>query len=229
MQGDVGGEAQQGGAQMRIVDCVQGSDEWKMARLGKVGASMVADVTARTKSGWGASRSNVAARLVAERLTGNLTETFTNDAMRWGTEQEASAREMYAFAYDAEVSQVGLVLHPNIEMSVASPDGIIGDAGLVEIKCPLTSTHIETLMRGTADSRYIKQMQWQMACAGRQWVDWVSYDPRMPADMQMLVCRVERDEETIAELEKQVIEFLAEVDDTVNRLVKMYRTQMAAE
>jgi putative phage-type endonuclease len=200
-----------------------------MARLGKVGASMVADVTARTKSGWGASRANLAARLVAERLTGNLTETFTNDAMRWGTEQEAAAREMYAFAHDREVSQVGLVIHPTIEMSVASPDGLIGDDGLVEIKAPLTATHIETLLRGTADSRYVKQMQWQMACTGRQWCDWVSYDPRMPGEMQMFVCRVTRCDDAIADLEKQVSEFLAEVDDTVNRLVKLYRLPMAAE
>ena len=214
---------------MRIVDCEQGSDEWRMARLGQVGASGVADATARTKTGWGASRANLAARLVAERLTGNLAETFTNDAMRWGTEKEPEARQVYQFVHGVEVKQVGLVLHPSIDMTVASPDGLVGDHGLVEIKCPNTATHIETLMSCTADSRYTKQMQWQMACTGRQWVDWVSYDPRMPGEMQMFVKRIERDPVLIAELEKQVTEFLVEVRATVERLVRMYRTPMAAE
>jgi putative phage-type endonuclease len=214
---------------MRVVDCEQGSDEWRMARLGKVGASMVADATARTKTGWGASRANLAARLVAERLTGNLTESLVNDAMRWGTEKEGEAREFYAFATSVEVRQVGLVLHPTIEMSVASPDGLIGDDGLLEIKCPNTATHIETLMCGNYDTRYLKQMQWQMACTGRQWVDWVSYDPRMPDDMRLFVQRVKRDEALIADLEKQVTEFLAEVSRTVDELIARYRMPLAAE
>jgi putative phage-type endonuclease len=214
---------------MRVVDCEQGTDEWRMARLGKVGASGVADATARTKSGWGASRANLAARLVAERLTGVLSDGFTNDAMRWGTEKEPEARQVYQFVHGVEVKQVGLVLHPSIDMTVASPDGLVGDDGLVEIKCPQTATHIETLLCGEADSRYIKQMQWQMACTGRRWVDWVSYDPRMPGEMQLFVRRVHRDPAMIAELEKQVSEFLGEVADTVERLVKMYRTPMAAE
>lgn len=214
---------------MRVVDCEQGSDEWRLARLGKVGASAVADATARTKTGWGASRANLAARLVAERLTGTLTEGFTNDAMRWGTEKEPEARQVYQFVHSVEVKQIGLVLHPSIDMTVASPDGLVGDDGLVEIKCPQTATHIETLLFREADSRYIKQMQWQMACTGRQWCDWVSYDPRMPGEMQLFVRRVSRDPAMIAELEKQVADFLSEVSDTVDRLVKLYRTPMAAE
>lgn len=214
---------------MRVIDVEQGTDEWRLARLGKVGASMVADVTARTKTGWGASRANVAARLVAERLTGTLTDGFTNDAMRWGTEKEPEAREFYSFVHGVKVQEVGLVLHPHIDMTHASPDGLIGDHGLVEIKCPNTSTHIATLLSQPPAPQYIKQMQWQMACTGRQWVDWVSYDPRMPAEMQMFVARVERDPVMISELERQVSEFLAEVDETVSRLVKLYRTPMAAE
>jgi putative phage-type endonuclease len=214
---------------MRLLDVEQGSDEWRMARLGKVGASMVADATARTKTGWGASRSNLAARLVAERLTGSLTENFTNDAMRWGTEKEPEARDFYAFVHRVEVQQVGLVLHPSIDMTLASPDGLIGEHGLVEIKCPNTATHIDTLLSGDVDAGYMKQMQWQMACTGRQWVDWVSYDPRMPDEMRMFVKRVPRDPTMIAELEKQVFEFLAEVSATVDTLVKLYRTPMAAE
>lgn len=214
---------------MRTVDCEQGSDEWRMARLGKVGASMVADATARTKTGWGASRANLAARLVAERLTGKLTETFVNDAMRHGTATEPEAREFYSFVSDAQVQQVGLVLHPTIDMAVASPDGLIGDDGLVEIKCPNTATHIETLLSGTYDSRYAKQMQWQMACTGRQWCDWVSYDPRMPDEMRLFVQRVPRDQAVIDELEKQITEFLAEVDRTCSELIARYRMPMAAK
>lgn len=214
---------------MRTIDVIQGSEEWRMARLGKVGASMVADATARTKSGWGASRANLAARLVAERLTGSLTESFTNEAMRWGTEKEPEARDFYSFVHGVEVQQVGLVLHPHIDMALASPDGLIRDDGLVEIKCPNTATHIDTLLSGEVDARYMKQMQWQMACTGRQWVDWVSYDPRMPDEMRLFVKRVQRDAAMIAELEKQVSEFLHEVSATVDALVKMYRTPMAAE
>lgn len=214
---------------MRRVDVEQGSEEWKRARLGKVGASMVADATARTKTGWGASRANLAARLVAERLTGAFQDSFANDAMRWGTEKEPDARSFYEFVHGAKVDQIGLVLHPTIDMAVASPDGLVGDAGLVEIKCPNTATHIETLLGGNADPRYLKQMQWQMACTGRQWVDWVSYDPRMPAEMQMFVSRVSRDPMMIAELEAQVAAFLDEVARTCAELEARFRTPMAAE
>lgn len=214
---------------MRIIDVEQGSEAWRLARLGKVGASMVADATARTKTGWGASRANLAARLVAERLTGNLTETFTNAAMQWGTEKEPEARSFYAFVHGVEVQQIGLALHPSIDMAVASPDGLIGDDGLVEIKCPNTATHIETLMSGNYDPKYLKQMQWQMACTGRRWVDWVSYDPRMPDDMRLFVQRVGRDDGIIAELEHQISAFLSEVDRTCAELIARYRIPLAAE
>lgn len=212
---------------MRVVDCQQGSDEWRLARLGKLGASTIADATARTKTGWGATRANLAARLVAERLTGQLSETFINDAMRWGIEKEAEARSFFSFVHGVDVHSVGLVLHPTIEHAVASPDGLIGDDGLLEVKCPNTSTHIETLLSGQHDPRYTKQMQWQMACTGRQWVDWVSYDPRMPDDMRLFVRRVARDAGMISELEKQAADFLAEVAGTVERLVQMYRMPVA--
>lgn len=214
---------------MRVVDVEQGSEEWKLARLGKVGASMVADATARTKTGWGASRANLAARLVAERLTGAFQDSFVNDAMRWGTEKEPEARSFYEFVHGTRVDRVGLVLHPKIDMAVASPDGLIGADGLIEIKCPNTATHIETLRGMQPDPRYLKQMQWQMACTGRQWVDWVSYDPRMPAEMQMFVARVKRDDEMIDELETQIASFLREVEQTCAELVARYRQPLAAE
>lgn len=214
---------------MRTVDVEQGSEAWRMARLGKIGASMVTDATARTKTGWGASRANLIARLVAERTSGRLTETYVSPAMQWGTITEPEARAIYAMMAGVDVQQVGLVLHPSIDGGVASPDGLVGDAGLVEIKCPNTSTHIATLLGGVIDGGYVKQMQWQMACTGRAWCDFVSYDPRMPPDMQMHVTRVPRDDATIAELETQITEFLAEVDETVRRLAAMYQTQLAAE
>jgi putative phage-type endonuclease len=215
---------------MRIIDCEQGSLEWRMYRAGKVGSSMVADVTARLKSGgWGASRTTLMDQLVAERLTGRLTESFTSPAMKWGTDTEPEAREAYEMMMGLSVERVGLVLHPNIDGGVASPDGLVGSDGLVEIKCPNTSTHISTLRGASIDGGYVKQMQWQMGCTGRRWCDFVSYDPRMPEEMQLHVRRVERDDEMIRQLDSDVAAFLRELDETVIKLVAAYRQPMAAE
>lgn len=213
---------------MRTIDCVQGSQEWLAARVGKVSASRIADLTAKTKSGYSTSRANYAAELVAERLTGVKSEKFTSAAMAHGTEQEPVARAMYEFMTNAVVAEVGLVLHPSIDLACASPDGLVGDEGLVEIKCPLTSTHIETLLGGSIDGKYMKQMQWQMACTGRQWCDFVSFDPRMSADMQIKIQRVPRDGAMIVGLEQEVRAFLAEVEATISDLVRLYRSQEAA-
>lgn len=206
----------------------QGSPEWFAARIGKVTASRIADVTARIKTGWGASRANYMAQLIAERLTGTVAETFTNDAMRWGTEKEPEARAAYEFYSDASVELVGFVPHPTIEMSGASPDGLVGTDGLVEFKCPNTATHIDTLLSGGIDDKYIKQMQWQMACTGRAWCDWVSYDPRMPENMRLHVERVARDNVFIGGLEKDVAAFLAEVAQRVEALQARYGGKLAA-
>ena len=214
---------------MKIIDCAQGSPEWFAARLGKVSASRVADVIAKTKTGWGASRANYAAELVAERLTGAPAEKYSNAAMAWGTETEPQARSMYEFMRDCDVVEVGTVLHPTIAMSCASPDGLVGDDGLVEFKCPNTATHIETLLGDSIAGKYITQMQWQMACTGRLWCDFVSFDPRMPGDMQIIVQRVARDAAMIAELEKQVVAFLSEVDGTISALEAKFRQREAAE
>lgn len=213
----------------RILDVLQGSPEWHAARAGKVTASQIADMLAKTKSGWGASRANLAAKLVAERLTGTVADSFSNAAMQWGTEQEPVARQMYEFMYDVSVHQVGFVIHPTIEMSGASPDGLVGDDGLVEIKCPNTATHINSLLGSQIDGKYVSQMQWQMACTGRQWCDYVSYDPRMPGDMQIIITRVHRDPVLIAEYETATKAFLSEIDATVASLVSKYRTSEAAE
>lgn len=213
---------------MKVVDCEQGSPEWFAARLGKVGASMVADATARTKTGWGASRANLSARLVLERLTGNQSESFTTPAMQHGIDTEPEARRTYAFVHGHEVVPVGLVLHPTIADAVASPDGLIGEHGLVEIKCPQPAKHLQTLLGAEIDGAYVKQMQWQMACTGRQWVDFVSFNPSFPSEMQMHVRRVTRDDKMISGLEEQVSEFLSEVALTVAKLQAAYQSQEAA-
>jgi len=208
-------------------DVIQGSAEWKAERVGKVTASRIADMVARTKTGWGASRANYAAQLVAERLTGEPTEGFTNAAMQWGIEHEGEARTAYEFIRDADVAAVGFVPHPTIPMSGASPDGLVGDDGLVEIKCPNTATHIDTLLNPEVDSKYVLQMQWQMACTGRKWCDFASFDPRLPAAMQLVVIRINRDDVKIAELEKQAVEFLAEIEATVAALRRRYLREAA--
>jgi len=206
---------------------IQGSDEWLAARAGRVTASRVADLMARTKTGWGASRANYMAELVAERLTSTPAVRFTNDAMHWGTDTEPMARETYAFAYDVEIEETGLVMHPTIPDFGASPDGLIGTDGLLEIKCPQTATHIDTLLSGSVPEKYRTQMQAQMACTGRAWCDFVSFDPRMPAEMQMWVHRVERDNKAIAEMEAAVNEFLAELDAKVGALRARYMMEAA--
>lgn len=207
----------------------QRSPEWHAQRLGKVTASRVADVVARTKTGWGAMRANYRAQLVGERLTGVVAESFVSAAMAHGTETEPEARSAYCFYHGVDVEQVGFVPHPTIPMSGASPDGLVGCDGLVEIKVPNTSTHIETLLEGAVPGKYRLQMMWQMACTGRKFCDFVSYDNRLPEDMRLFVRRIERCEQTISELEAEVRVFLAEVDDTVNRLIAAYRQPIAAE
>ncbi|PBB75168.1 exonuclease [Mesorhizobium sp. WSM4308] len=200
----------------------QGTVEWFTERAGKVTASRVADVIARTKTGWGASRANYMAQLVAERLTGTVAESFTNAAMQWGTDMEPEARRTYEFFTNATVEPASFVKHPNIADTGASPDGYVGADGLIEIKCPLTASHIETLLTGTIAGKYITQMQWQMACTGRVWCDFVSFDPRMPATMSTFIKRVPRDDVMITSLETDVTDFLNELRLTVHRLKSKY-------
>lgn len=203
-------------------ELIQGSDAWLAARMGKVTASKIADMMAKTKTGWGASRSNYAAQLVAERLTGVPAETFSNAAMKWGTDMEPEARDAYEFRTGLSVVQVGFVTHPAIGQSGASPDGLVDNDGLVEIKCPNTATHIETLIDQGIPGKYNFQMQWQMACCNRLWCDWVSYDPRMPEAMRLFIKRVPRDTALIAEIEQAVSAFLSEIDKTVATLKGLY-------
>jgi putative phage-type endonuclease len=199
----------------------QRTDEWFKSRLGKVTASRIADVVARTRTGYAASRANYMAQLVCERLTGKQVESFSNAAMEWGVEQEGPARDAYSAKVGELVTEVGFISHPTIPMAGASPDGLVGNNGCVEIKCPSTATHIEYLFDRDPPQKYFYQMQWQMACTGTEWCDWVSYDPRMPAELQLLVVRIPRDTDCITILEKEVSEFLAELDGKVSKLKEM--------
>jgi putative phage-type endonuclease len=199
----------------------QRTEEWFAARLGKVTASRVADVIAKTKSGYSASRDNYMAQLICERLTGQQGESFSNAAMTWGTETEPLARSAFEAYADVMVEEVGFVSHPTIEQAGASPDGLVGLFGMLEIKCPNTATHIDTLLSQTVPGKYITQMMWQMRVCERQWCEFVSFDPRLPQDLQLFVKRVEFDAEYVATLEKEVIQFLAELDDKVNKLTNL--------
>lgn len=202
---------------------IQGSPEWFAMRIGKATGSRIKDIIAKTKTGYSTSRANYAAQLVAERLTGKVEESFANAAMKWGTECEPLARASYEAEMGVMVDEVGMLEHPAIAMTGASPDGLVGSDGMVEIKCPNTATHIATMLSGKADPQYMSQMQWQMVCANRAWCDFVSFDPRMPADMQLFIVRVPRDDVLIAEYEKEVISFLGEVDATVSKLIALRR------
>ena len=196
----------------------QSSEEWFAARLGKVTASRLSDVLATIKTGEAAARANYRIELVAERLTGKSTPGFTSAAMQWGVECEPMARSAYETETGLIVTEVGFVDHPTIAMAGASPDGLVGDDGLIEIKCPETKTHIETLTSKKAPSKYIPQMQWQMACTGRQWVDFVSFDPRLPEHLMLEITRVDRDQSLIDQYSEAVSIFLAEVSKTVELL-----------
>ena len=196
----------------------QGSDEWKQLRLGKVTASRIADVMSQIKSGESQSRSNYRIELVCERLSGEPTDSFTNSHMQRGTELEPFARSAYEIKNKVFVEQVSFCDHLTVSMSGASPDGLVGKDGLIEIKCPMTKTHIETLLGKQVPAKYIKQIQWQLACTNRKWCDFVSYCPELPENMQLFISRVERDDEVIDSIAKAVIEFNLEVEQVIERL-----------
>jgi len=205
----------------------QRSPEWFSERAGKVTASAIYKVMARTKTGYGADRANYHAQLVAERLTGVPAESFTNAAMQWGNDTEPQARAMYSLHTGMPVEETGFHAHPTIDLCGASPDGLVGDRGLVEIKCPNTSTHIAVLTGAGIDRKYMLQMQFQLACTDREWCDFASFDPRLPDEMQLHVQRIKRDNELLEEIEGEVTKFLAEVAGTVDELTRIYRAEAA--
>ena len=202
-------------------DIEQGTEEWFAIRCGKVTASRIADIIATTKSGYSASRVNYEAQLICEILTGKPAESFTNAAMAWGTETEPLARAQYELKTGNMVNQIGFVVHPKIEQAGASPDGLVYNDGLIEIKCPNTSTHLDTLLSQKVPSKYITQMTWQMLCTGRKWTDFVSYDPRLPDNLQLFIQRIPLDTEYGKKLESEVKGFLEEVNEKIVKLRKI--------
>jgi putative phage-type endonuclease len=196
----------------------QGSAEWLAIRLGKVTASRIADVLAKGKSGEAATREDYRTELVVQRLTNEPGESFTNAAMEWGTQTEPMARIAYEAHANVFVEQVAFVDHPTIEWFGCSPDGLVGETGLLEIKCPASKTHIKYLLGGKPPAKYVPQMQCQMAVTGREWCDFVSYDPRLPEDLQLFVVRLERDVSYIMAMEEEVSKFLGEVSEMYSKL-----------
>ena len=207
----------------------QGSQEWLEIRCGRVTASRVRDIVATTKSGgYSAGRENYLAELVYENLTGVPNDDqYVSAAMEDGTRREPTARFAYALATGFEVEEVGFVIHPTIVMAGASPDGLVGKDGLVEIKCPTRKTMLNVLLTEKIAAEYMDQMQFQMACTGRAWCDFVNHDDRLPEAMQMSILRVMRDDKRIAKLELEVTQFLIDVDATVDLLRKRYMQEAA--
>jgi putative phage-type endonuclease len=202
----------------------QRTEEWFQQRLGKVTASRISDVIAKTKTGVSTSRQNYLIQLVSERLTGKKGDSYVNQAMLDGIERESAARSLYMLNRDVSVTEVGFFDHPVITNSGASPDGAVNAeeegkyAGLIEIKCPIETTHTNTLMSKSVPSKYIPQMQWQLACTGASWVDFVSYNPNFPPELQLFIARVDRNQIYISELEVEVEKFLDEVEQTIIKL-----------
>jgi hypothetical protein len=192
------------------------------ARCGSVGASDVPDLVRRTKSGYSATRANLMALKVIERLTGVPVETYQSKAMADGLAKEPLAREAYGILHDVVVEQTDPIRHPLIKGAHASPDGLIGALGLVEIKCPEKAAHLETLLIGKVERDYFIQIQWQLACTGRHWADYVSWNPDFPRSMQFWEQRVERDPALMSELEGEVVKFLAELENKLTELDVLY-------
>ena len=190
----------------------QHSPEWFAARLGKVTASRVAELIAKTRTGYSTSRKRYAIELSTERLTGVGIDVFVTRDMQWGTDKEPQARDRYCDVTGATVKEVGMIMHPTIDNGGASPDGLVGRVGLIEIKCPKTTTMIETVLSGQIPEKYQAQMNWQLACTKRKWCDFVMFDPRLPEASQIWIKRHERDDAVIAELESEVATFLDEVE-----------------
>lgn len=190
----------------------QRTKEWYAARLGKLTASRLSDALDITKKGEeGAKRQNYRLELLAERFTGLPVEFFETAAMRWGTDCEPLARAAYEAETGNLVTEVGFIDHPSLEWAGASPDGLVGDDGLLEIKCPTTQSHIKYLLGGVAPDQYKNQMAWQIICTGRKWCDFVSYDPRMTEGLQLLIVRYEPSAEELLDISIKATAFLETV------------------
>jgi putative phage-type endonuclease len=213
---------------MTLPDAPQGSEAWRQARCGSVGASDAPRVVRRTKTGYSADRESLMADKLLERLTDTPVEIFKTQAMLQGTAREPEARMLYQMVRGVEVEEVGLVTHPTIKGTHASPDGYVlvpfetSIAGLIEIKCPLPAKHLDTLLNETISNDHMVQMQWQMACTDRPWCDYVSFNPDFPAAMQLWIKRVARDQSLIGELHREIAQFIRELEQKVERLSRRY-------
>lgn len=193
----------------------QQTEEWFEARLGKATASRFKDVLSKLKSGGeAATRANYRAQLVVERLTGVRADSYSNSAMQWGIDNEALAVTEYELLTGNVTEECGFIKHKTLEAG-ASPDRLVGEDGILEVKCPNTATHIAYLKAGKVPMEYIAQVMGQLWITGRKWCDFISYDPRMPANASILIVRVYRDESYIDDLEAQVEAFLDEVEAEV--------------
>ena len=193
----------------------QRTEEWFAARCGKVTASRMKDIIAKSDT---AAYRNYQAEIISERLTGHPAESYSSREMQRGTELEPKARAVYILETGSDVTETGLIPHPHIANSGASPDGLVDSDGLLEIKCPNTATHIDFLLHRQPKREYILQMQWQMACTGRLWCDFVSYDDRLPEPHAYACIRIMRDPETIERLEQAAAGFLAEAEAIIKQL-----------
>jgi putative phage-type endonuclease len=196
----------------------QGSEAWKLLKVGKVSASRMADLLAKTKSGPSASRAKYMAQLLCERMTGQPTEFFTTAAMQRGTEIEPIARAAYEAENFVSVEQVAWVEHPTIPMAGCSPDGLVGEHGLVEIKCKEIHNHLDSILNDRIDPDHQAQMMWQICVTGRQWCDYVCFDDRAPEGLQLFVKRLHRDEEKIKQMEDEVRTFLKDLESMIQKL-----------
>ena len=196
----------------------QGSEAWAQARCGLVTASRASDVIAVSKNGEAAVRRNYRAELISEILTGVPYPTYLSQEMKWGIAKEPEARVAYELAHDVLVETCGFILHPGVDRFGASPDGLVGDDGLIQIKCPNTATHLSWLMSGVIPVEHMPQMLAEMSCTQRAWVDFVSYDPRLPEHLQLFVRRFSRDAKLIAVLEREVENFNQQIDELLAAL-----------
>jgi putative phage-type endonuclease len=204
---------------MKIIDAVQGTPEWLAARAGRVTASMISAVLMKPET---AGFRDYQAQLVAEILTGKPQGSdYTNVHMQFGTETEPLARSAYEAETGFSVDEVGLCIHEIIDRAGASPDGLVGNSGLVEIKCAKPATHLAYMIAGVVPSGYKNQMMWQMAVTGRDWCDFVSFRPDLPEHLQLFVVRFKRDPARILELETAVVAFLDTVDKMLSQLKKV--------
>jgi putative phage-type endonuclease len=196
---------------VRVVDCEQNSADWVWARTGRITASRICDMMATLKRGGeAASRRDYRAQLVAERLTGRAEEHYVSKEMQFGAEQEPFARTAYEIKTETIVDQVGFIFHPRLDFTGASPDGLIGQDGGLELKCPKTTTHLAYIMAGTVPKEYQDQMLWNMACAEREWWDFVSYDSRLPEKLRIFIVRMPRNEARISEIEREILKLNSE-------------------